>query len=202
MKKLLILIISVLTVSAFAADSKDKMKIGDKVTHTDVEMKDVSGKMVSIDDVKEDNGVLVLFSCNTCPFVMRWEDRYSAIKKQADKNEVGMIVLNSNYGNRDDADSFEAMKEKADEKEYNFYYVVDKDSRIANAYGGQTTPHAFLFNGDGELVYKGAVDDNYKSADQVSQAYLKDAIKSLGNGEEVAVTESKPVGCSIKRKMD
>lgn len=202
MKTLLLFLTMIATISAFAAESKDKMSIGDKATYTDVEMKDVSGKMVSIDDVKNENGVLVLFSCNTCPFVMRWEDRYPEIKKWADKNKVGMIVLNSNYGNRDGADSFEAMKNKADDKDYNFYYVVDQDSRIANAYGGQTTPHAFLFNGDGKLVYKGAVDDNYKSADQVSQAYLKDAIKSLGTGEEVAVTETKPVGCSIKRKMN
>lgn len=202
MKTLLLFLTMIASISAFAAESKDKMSIGDKATYTDVEMKDVSGKMVSIDDVKNENGVLVLFSCNTCPFVMRWEDRYPEIKKWADKNKVGMIVLNSNYGNRDGADSFEAMKNKADDKDYNFYYVVDQDSRIANAYGGQTTPHAFLFNGDGKLVYKGAVDDNYKSADQVSQAYLKDAIKSLGTGEEVAVTETKPVGCSIKRKMN
>ena len=202
MKTLLLFLTMIATISAFEAESKDKMSIGDKATYTDVEMKDVSGKMVSIDDVKNENGVLVLFSCNTCPFVMRWEDRYPEIKKWADKNKVGMIVLNSNYGNRDGADSFEAMKNKADDKDYNFYYVVDQDSRIANAYGGQTTPHAFLFNGDGKLVYKGAVDDNYKSADQVSQAYLKDAIKSLGTGEEVAVTETKPVGCSIKRKMN
>jgi len=202
MKTLLLFLTMIATISAFAAESKDKMSIGDKATYTDVEMKDVSGKMISIDDVKNENGVLVLFSCNTCPFVMRWEDRYPEIKKWADKNKVGMIVLNSNYGNRDGADSFEAMKNKADDKDYNFYYVVDQDSRIANAYGGQTTPHAFLFNGDGKLVYKGAVDDNYKSADQVSQAYLKDAIKSLGTGEEVAVTETKPVGCSIKRKMN
>ena len=202
MKNLAVIFFLLAGVVAFAEDSKDKMKIGDKAIHTDVEMKDVSGEMVSIDDVKKDNGVLVLFSCNTCPFVMRWEDRYSEIKKWADKNEIGMIVLNSNYQNRDGVDSFEAMKEKADEKNYNFYYVVDKDSRIANAYGGQTTPHAFLFNSNGELVYKGAVDDNYKSADKVSQAYLKDAIKSLGSGEEVAVTETTPVGCSIKRKME
>ncbi|MFW6275347.1 MAG: thioredoxin family protein [bacterium] len=202
MKSLLVLLITTVTLSGFAADSKDKLKIGDKATHTDLEMKDVSGKMVSIDDVKKDNGVLVLFSSNTCPFVMRWEERYLDAKKWADKNNVGMIVLNSNYHNRDGVDSFEAMKEKADDKGYNFYYVVDKDSRIANAYGGQTTPHAFLFNGDGELVYKGAIDDNYKSADQVSQAYLKDAIKSLGNGEKVAVTETEPIGCSIKRKIE
>src|SRR5690606_27534076 len=105
-------------------------------------------------------------------------------------------------GNRDGVDSYEAMKKHADSKGYNFHYVVDEDSRIANAFGGQTTPHAFLFNSDMELVYKGAVDDNYKSVNDVKQAYLKDAIESVANGGEIAVAETKPIGCSIKRKTN
>lgn len=202
MKNLLIVMLAVFAVSAIAADGTGKLEIGDKAVLTDVEMHDVSGEKVSIEDVVEENGVLVLFSCNTCPFVMRWEERYPDVKDWADENNVGMIVLNSNYQNRDGADSFEEMKKKARDKDYNFHYVVDKDSRVANAFGGQTTPHAFLFNSDMELVYKGAVDDNYKDEDEVKQAYLKDAIKSLADGEKVAVSETKPVGCSIKRKMD
>ena len=133
---------------------------------------------------------------------MQWEGRYPDIKAWADKNNVGMIVLNSNYQNRDGADSYEAMQKKAKEKGYNFYYAVDEDSRLANAFGGKTTPHAFLFDSDMELVYKGAVDDNYKNVEEVKQAYLKDAISSLGNGEKVAISETQPVGCSIKRKLD
>lgn len=202
MKKLFLLIFAVSALSAFAAEKPGKLEVGDKAVYTDVEMLAVSGDKVSIEDVAKENGVLVLFSCNTCPFVMRWEERFPGIKKWADKNNVGMIVLNSNYQNREGVDSYEAMQKKASDKTYNFHYVVDKDSRIANAYGGQTTPHAFLFDGDMKLVYKGAVDDNYKSAGQVSKAYLKDAIKSLADGEEIAIAETKPVGCSIKRKLD
>lgn len=189
-------------VSTYATQETGKLEIGDKAELTDIKMLDVSGEQVSIDDIKKENGVLVLFSCNTCPFVMRWEERYPGFKEYADKYGVGMIVLNSNYQNRDGDDSYQAMKKKANEKNYNFHYVVDEDSRIANAFGGQTTPHAFLFNSDMELVYKGAVDDNYKSEKEVKSAYLKDAIKSVATGKEVAVAESKPVGCSIKRKMD
>ena len=94
------------------------------------------------------------------------------------------------------------MQEQAKEKNYNFYYVVDEDSKIANAYGGQTTPHVFLFDGDMNLVYKGAIDDNYKSAGDVKQAYVKDAIVSLAKGEKIKIAETRPLGCSIKRKID
>lgn len=202
MKKLLIFIMVLVVFSSNAGNKSEQLSIGDKAVLTDVKMTDVTGKKVSLTDVKKENGLLVLFSCNTCPFVMKWEGRYNDLKAWADKNDVGMIVLNSNYQKRDGTDSMEAMKEKAKEQGYNFYYVVDDESQIANAFGGQTTPHAFLFDGDFELAYKGAIDDNYDSADGVKEAYLKDAMSSLSSGKEIAVSETKPVGCGIKRKLD
>jgi len=202
MKKVVFILAMVLSVSVFASKGTGKLEVGDKAVYTDVKMLDVSGEKISVDDVKKENGVIVLFSCNTCPFVMRWENRYSELKEWADKNNVGMVVVNSNYQKRDGDDSYEAMKKHAEEKGYDFYYAVDENSLLANAYGGQTTPHAFLFNGDLKLVYKGAIDDNYESASEVKNAYLKDAVASLGSGKEVAVTETKPTGCSIKRKVD
>ncbi len=202
MKSLVFLFVLLLSFSVYAADNTGKLEIGDKAVLTDVKMTDVSGESLSLEDVKGKNGVLVLFSCNTCPFVKKWEGRYNDLKAWADKNNVGMIVLNSNYQNRSGDDSMEAMQQKAEEHAYSFYYVVDEESRIANAFGGQTTPHAFLFDGDFELAYKGAIDDNYNSADNVSKAYLKDAIASLGSGEEITITETKPIGCGIKRKID
>jgi len=202
MKSLVFLFVLLLSFSVYAADNTGKLEIGDKAVLTDVKMTDVSGESLSLEDVKGKNGVLVLFSCNTCPFVKKWEGRYNDLKAWADKNNVGMIVLNSNYQNRSGDDSMEAMQQKAEEHAYSFYYVVDEESRIANAFGGQTTPHAFLFDGDFELAYKGVIDDNYNSADDVSKAYLKDAIASLGSGEEITITETKPIGCGIKRKID
>ena len=202
MKSLVFLFVLFFSFSVYAGNKVGKLEIGDKAVLTDVKMTDVTGKSLSLSDVKDENGLLVLFSCNTCPFVKKWEGRYNDIKAWADKNDVGMIVLNSNYQKRSGDDSMEAMQQKADDHDYAFYYVVDEDSKIANAFGGQTTPHAFLFDGDFNLAYKGLIDDNYDSADDVSKAYLKDAISSLASGEEVAVTETKPIGCSIKRKVD
>jgi len=202
MKKIIFILMLAVSVSVVAASNNGKLGIGDKPVLTDVKMEDVSGVKISLADVKKENGLLVMFSCNTCPFVLQWEDRFPDLKAWADKNKVGMVILNSNHTKRDGEDSFEAMKKHAKEKGYNFYYALDDQSLIANSFGGQTTPHAFLFNSKMELVYKGAIDDSYKSAKDVKQPYLKDAISSMSSGKEVAVAETKPVGCSIKRKTE
>ena len=202
MKKLLGILIIFLSVTVIAGNGDGNLELGDKAALTDKKMLDVSGERISLADAKKDNGLVVIFSCNTCPFVKQWEGRYPSIKEWADNNDVGMIVLNSNYQNRNGVDSYEAMQSHAKEHGYNFHYVVDEESQIANAFGGQTTPHVFLFNSDMQLAYKGAIDDNYESAESVKKAYLKDAMASLANGEEIAVTETKPTGCSIKRKID
>ena len=202
MKKIMFVFMLAVSVSVFASNNSGKLAIGDKPVLPEVKMDDVSGAKISLADVKKENGLLVMFSCNTCPFVLQWEDRFPDLKAWADKNKVGMVVLNSNHQKRDGEDSFEAMKKHAKEKGYNFYYALDDQSLIANSFGGQTTPHAFLFNGKMELVYKGAIDDSYKSAKDVKQPYLKDAIASLSSGKKIAVVETKPVGCSIKRKTE
>jgi thioredoxin-related protein len=202
MKKIMFVFMLAVSVSVFASNNSGKLAIGDKPVLPEVKMDDVSGIKISLADVKKENGLLVMFSCNTCPFVLQWEDRFPEIKAWADKNKVGMVLLNSNHTKRDGEDSFEAMKKHAKEKGYNFYYALDNESLIANTFGGQTTPHAFLFNSKMELVYKGAIDDSYKSASDVKQPYLKDAITSLSSGKAVAVAETKPVGCSIKRKIE
>lgn len=202
MKRYLFILALFISVSVWGGNNTGKLSIGDKAVLTEFKMTDVSGKSISLADAKKENGLLVLFSCNTCPFVLKWEGRYNDLKSWADQNKVGMIVLNSNHQKRSGDDSLEEMKAKAKAQDYKFYYVVDENSQIANAFGGQVTPHAFLFDSNMKLAYKGAIDDNYDSADQVSKAYLKDAIRSLAEGEVVAVPETNPVGCGIKRKLD
>ena len=202
MKRVGIFAILLLSNVLFSLAGNGQLGLGDKAKYTEIKMKDVSGVEVSIEDVRKENGILILFSCNTCPFVLRWENRYSGLNKWAEQNNVGMLVVNSNHQNRGGADSFEAMKSHASEKAYDFYYALDENSLLANAFGGQTTPHAFLFDGDMQLVYKGAIDDNYKSASDVKRHYLKEAIASIAQGKEVDVAETKPMGCSIKRKLD
>lgn len=202
MKKVVLIWLVLVAFAATAGQKVNKLQIGDTAVLTDVKMQNVSGPMVSLNDVKGKNGTLVIFSCNTCPFVMRWEGRYPELKEIAEENGVGMIVINSNDQKRDGEDSFSAMKEHAKDKGYNFAYVLDQESQIANSFGGQTTPHAFIFDNNMKLVYKGAIDDNAESASKVKKAYVKDALKSLGRGKPVVLSETLPQGCSIKRKLD
>lgn len=111
-------------------------------------------------------------------------------------------MLNSNHQKRDGDDSLEAMKKHAREKAYQFPYLLDSESLIANAIGAQTTPHVFVFDKNFKLVYKGTIDDNYKDAAAVQHNYLKDAVESLSQGKNPAVAETKPMGCGIKRKVN
>ena len=200
MKKLVFLLfaMSALIVSA----GNNQLDIGDKASLTDVKMQCVSGANLSLDDLKGDNGLLVIFSCNSCPFVIKWQDRYNSLKEFADKNDIGMVVLNSNYQKRDGDDSYDAMQKHAKKFGYNFPYLVDKESLLANNFGGKTTPHVFLFDGDFKLAYRGAIDDNYGDANKVKKAYLKDAMVNLASDQNIQLAETKPIGCSIKRKLD
>lgn len=180
----------------------NQLKLAEQAPFTDVKMKDVSGSSFSLADLKLENGIVVIFSCNGCPFVLAWENRYNPIYQFAKEHKVGMVVLNSNHLKREGDDSPEAMKKHAADKGYLFSYLVDSESRLANAFGAQTTPHVFLFDKNFQLVYKGTIDDNYKNVSEVKTSYLKDAINSLANSEKIAVAETKPMGCSIKRKVD
>lgn len=196
-------------VSKKTNDQKEKypsLKIGVKAPMQKVLMKDVSGKELHLEGLKQKNGLLVVFSCNTCPFVVGgttlgegWEGRYNELYDYATEHQIGMVLINSNEAKRDGDDSFEEMQKRAKEKEYKMSYLVDKDSKLANAFGAKTTPHIYLFDEEFKLQYKGAIDDNNKEAAKVEKYYLKDAIKELASGKKVSVQETKNLGCSIKR---
>lgn len=177
----------------------EELEIGSKAPMTDVEVKDVSGEMLTLQGVAKENGLLVIFSCNTCPWVRAWEDRYNPIASLAEENNVGLIMLNPNTTARDRGDGFEDMKQRAQEENYQFYYALDENNKIADAFGATRTPHVYLFNSSNELVYRGAIDDNAKSAGNVEEHYLKDAINQLAAGEEISTKTTKSLGCTIKR---
>lgn len=186
--------------SAFTPFVSGELEIGKKAPKTELKMKDVSGKELTLKDVKGKNGLLVIFSCNTCPWVIAWEDRYNELHEFARRNDVGMIAINSNEGQRGDDDSFEAMKEHAKSIGYTFNYVVDKNSELADAFGATRTPHVFLFDKDMKLVYRGAIDDNSKDKTAVSKPYLKNAIENMTKEQEIDPQTTRSLGCTIKRK--
>lgn len=176
------------------------LPIGSAMPKADVKLKDISGKMVSMKEAARQNGVLVMFSCNTCPYVIKNQQRTLEVAQYAEKNNVGVIILNSNEAQRDDDDSYEAMKAYAKEQGYKWHYVVDANNEVADAFGANRTPECFLFNKDLTLMYHGAIDDNPADAGNVSRAHLKVAVDDMLAGREVQVKESRSVGCAIKRR--
>ena len=184
----------------FSFISVDPLTIGSKLPLPDKKLKDVSGKEISLKESSDKNGLLVMFSCNTCPYVIKNQQRTLAIGDYAQKNGIGFIVLNSNEANRDNDDSFESMKAYAAKQQYQWKYVVDENSELANAFGASRTPECFLFNKDLKLVYHGAIDNNPSDAGNVSRKHLQISIDELIGGKDVSVKETKSVGCGIKRK--
>lgn len=184
----------------------ETLAIGTAAPKTDLKMKDISGKEISLNDAKQPNGLLVIFTCNSCPFVVGsegsqgWEGRYQELKKFADAHKVGLILVNSNEAKRDKGENLQDMKARAHDKGYSdCYYTLDTNSELANAFYARTTPHVYLFDKNMKLVYKGSIDDNVDDSTKVTAAYLKNAISAMAYGKQVDPAETKPVGCSIKR---
>jgi len=178
----------------------DVLPIGSDLPKPDVRMTAITGKQVTMREAKNQNGLLVMFTCNTCPYVIKNQQRTKAICKYALENNIGVILLNSNEAQRNDEDSFEAMQSYAKQQGYEWLYVVDKDNIVADEFGAKRTPECFLFNKDLKLSYHGAIDDNPGDGENVAHSYLKEAITGLISGKEIPVKESRSVGCAIKRK--
>lgn len=187
---------------AFAGD-KEQLPIGAKAPMTDYEMVDVSGKTYTLNSLARDNGLLVIFSCNTCPFVIGWEDQYPMLGKTAERADIGMVLVNSNEAKRLGADSMDEMKKHWEEAGYNTPYVIDENSALANAFLANTTPHVYLFDADMKLVFRGSINDKYEQKDKVATTrWLHDAMMLLADGKagQISPKETKNIGCSIKRK--
>ena len=201
MNKILIAasLITGLSLVAFKTTSDGELPIGASMPKADVKMKDISGKEVTLRDAAKENGLLVMFSCNTCPYVIRNQGRTREICQYAAKNKIGVILLNSNEGQRSDDDSFDEMKAYAKDQGYEWYYAIDKNNELADAFGANRTPECYLFDKSGKLVYHGAIDDNPGDNSRVSRKHLQQAIDETLSGKEVSVKTSRSVGCSIKR---
>lgn len=184
---------------------KETLSVGAKAPMADAKMEGIDDKKVSLKDLNQENGLLVIFSCNTCPFVVGsgdkegWEGRYNGIAADCKSKKVGMMLINSNEAKRDKGDNLDDMKSRAKEMGYTMAYVLDKNSELANAFGATTTPHVFLFDKDLKLVYRGKIDENVNSASDVKEPYLNNALQNLVEGKAIDPQETKSLGCSIKR---
>ena len=196
----IIFIALVLLTKPLLAQKYPTLEIDQKMPVQNYKVKSINGDFMSLSDNIKNNGILVIFTSNKCPFVVMWEDRYKLIEDECLKSDIGMVYINSNEARRDGDDSIDKMREHSKKMGYNYPYLIDRNSKIANSFGAKTTPHIFLFNKNKKLVYKGAIDDNYQSIKNVKEKYLINAITQLNNNEEIKINTTKAIGCSIKRK--
>ncbi|WP_207493998.1 thioredoxin family protein [Aridibaculum aurantiacum] len=191
--------IALMATSVVAQENIQPIAIGTTIPMATTKMKATDGKHYSIRDVAGKAGVLVMFSCNTCPYVVRYQERTRETIKEAKEKGFGVIIINSNEGMRSDEDSYEAMMAYANNQGYkNVPYVVDEKSKLANAFGATRTPELFLFDATGKLVYHGAIDDNHL-ADKAQRKHAKLAMEEVRAGHDVSLKETRSVGCTIKR---
>lgn len=175
------------------------LPIGSDLPKSNIRLIDISGKEISLQEQLKPNGILVMFSCNTCPVVRGYQGRTRAICEYAAQKNLGVVLLNSNEAYRESDESLESMREYANSQQYKWYYAVDKDNELADAFGASRTPECFVFNPNAKLVYKGAIDDNPGDPEGVKREYLKMAIDEMIAGKDVTVKETRSIGCSIKR---
>ena len=186
--------------------AQDELAIGDKAPLTEFKMTNIDGQDWSLVDLAGENGTLVIFTCNTCPFVVGregrsegWEGRYNEVIAFARERGIGSVLVNSNEAKRKGDDSLEEMKQHAREAGYIAPYVVDNGHKLADGFGARTTPHIYLFNADFQLMYRGSIDDSVNSADEVTERYLEEAITRMVAGKKIKPAITKAIGCSIKR---
>ena len=199
MKKIIFSCLLIVSVGMLSFVRLDELPIGADLPKADVKLKDISGRDISFHDAIRKNGLLVMFSCNTCPYVIKNQARTQAICQYALENNIGVVLVNSNEAQRAGDDSFEAMQEYARSEQYKWFYVVDRNSEMADVFGARRTPEIYLFNRENKLVYRGAIDDNPADEGNVKRNHAREAIREILEGKEVTVKTSRSVGCSIKR---
>lgn len=198
--KLFAVIVLGLTLFAFTNDTDYKgYEVGDMAT--DFSLENIDGNMVSLSDYENAKGFIVTFTCNTCPYAVAYEDRLEALNKKYAGKGYPVIAIMPNNTEIKPGDSMEAMKARAKAKGFTFPYLMDKGQEIYPQYGATKTPHIYLLQKTkkGNVVkYIGAIDDNYKDAEAVTEKYVEDAVDTLLKGGEIKVKTTRAIGCSIK----
>ena len=162
--------------------------------------KNLGEEYVNSNDYIGNNGLIVLFECNHCPYVIASIDRINQLSKYAKSNSIGFLGINSNDASVYANDSFEHMVKRA-KNGMPYPYLYDESQQVAHVYGAKRTPEFFLFNSDNTLVYRGRMDDSPRDPSQVSTSELKDAIDAMLDGQSPDISETESIGCSVKWKV-
>ena len=198
MKRTVLTLVFLLTVTLFV---NAQLKPGDAAV--DFTLKNVDGKMVSLSDYKDQKGVILVFTCNPCPFAKAYEKRIIQLHNKYASQGFPVIAINPNDRDISPEDTYEKMQALAKEKGYPFPYLKDETQEVYKAYGAARTPHIFLLDnskGKIKVAYIGAIDDNAMDSAAVSESFLEDAITAVKAGKKPNPNITKAIGCTIKSK--
>jgi peroxiredoxin len=194
-----IFIVAVLALLAAGKPAALNYGVGDTVA--DFKLKNVNGKMVSLSDYKDSKGVIVVFDCNTCPYSKAYNDRIISLNKKYAPQGFPLVAINANAPEISPGDSFEEMVSLAENKKYEFPYLIDESQSVAKAFGATNTPHVFILKREGKefkVAYIGAIDNNSRNASAADKKYVEEAVDALLANKPVPNNKTKAVGCGIK----
>ncbi len=175
-----------------------QLKIGD--TAPGFKLKNIDNKLIALNDYTSEKGVVIVFTCNHCPYAKLYEDRMVALDKEFKPKGFPMVAINPNNPKTFEEDSFENMIVRARDKGFTFPYLVDAEG-IYKKYGATKTPHVYLLkkgSKDFKVAYIGTFDDSPRDESRVKDKYLANAINAILDGKEPKIKETKAIGCSIK----
>lgn len=193
-----------IAVTAIAQQKKEppglaELEIGK--TAPEFSLPGTDGKTYSYKDIAGEKGTLVIFTCNHCPYAVAYQKRIIDLTAKYKPQGIGVVAISSNDAKAYPDDSFAKMKERADSMKYNFPYLYDESQSVALQYGPKVTPHIFLFDAKGTLVYRGRIDDSAKE-NEVKKRELTDAMDALIAGRGIPTATTTAFGCSIKWRAD
>lgn len=175
------------------------LSLGSKIPEFDLPA--IDDKDYNLNSFKESEGLVIIFSCNHCPYVQAYEGRMKSIQDEYKDKGITVIAINPNDATTHPDDSFENMKKRAAEQKFNFLYLRDEAQTAAKAFDATHTPEIFLFDKERKLKYHGRIDDNWQEPDKAVNKYLKNAIDEMLDGKEVSVPETYSIGCTVKWKQ-
>ena len=181
--------------------SPDGLKIGDQAP--DFTLKSVDGKLVGLRSFVESKGVILVFTCNHCPYSVKYEDRIIELNDRYASRGFPVLAINPNDSTIEPKDSYTMMQERATEKKFLFPYLVDETQAIARKYGARRTPQVFVLlrtRTGWTVEYIGAIDDNPDDAGRAESKFIEDAVDALLNGTKPETATTKAIGCTIKWK--
>ena len=184
-----------------SSSSIDQMgyAIGDKAI--DFKLKNVDGTNISMASNTSNKGYIVIFTCNTCPYSVAYQDRIIALHTKFSPLGYPVIAINPNDPVVQPGDSFAKMQQRAKEKAFPFPYVIDSTQEITLAYGATNTPHVYVVERVKQeyiIRYIGAIDNNSRDASAATKLYVENAVNNLLIGKSIETTSTKAIGCSIK----